>query len=89
MFSIMKNRELRTAAALHCEDNIYELKRTRILRVVREYDGSLELAAERLGCSDLPPGVHHSSSETFGRRCVIRDGCSGDSLPPSGTCGAL
>lgn len=51
MFSIMKNRELRTAAALHCEDNIYELKRTRILRVVREYDGSLELAAERLGCS--------------------------------------
>ncbi|MDD7750133.1 MAG: hypothetical protein PUK77_00320 [bacterium] len=55
MFSIMKNHELRIAAALrgenNIEDNIYELKRTRILRVVREHGGNLVFAAERLGCS--------------------------------------
>lgn len=32
-------------------DNIYELTRMRIVRVVREYEGEVEWAAEKLGCS--------------------------------------
>ena len=45
------NRTCRRTAAL-LTDNIYELTRMRIVRVVREMDGIVPLAAEQLGCSE-------------------------------------
>ena len=45
-----RNKKLRNITS-NRTDNIYELIRMRIVRVVREYEGDLEYAAEKLGCS--------------------------------------
>ena len=45
-----RHKKLRSIEA-NRTDNIYELTRMRIVRVVREYEGDVEWAAEKLGCS--------------------------------------
>ena len=47
-FDRRKNRRSITA---NRTDNIYELTRMRIVRVMREYEGEVEWAGEKLGCS--------------------------------------
>ena len=45
-------RKCRESAAVRCSDNIYEQMRVRIVRVVREEEYCIELAAEKLGISE-------------------------------------
>ena len=45
-----RHKKLRSVTS-NRTDNIYELTRMRIVRVVREYEGEVEWAAEKLGCS--------------------------------------
>lgn len=45
-------RKCRESAAVRCSDNIYEQMRIRIVRVVREEEYCIELAAEKLGISE-------------------------------------
>ena len=44
------NKRCRRVAALRT-DNIYELTRVRIVRVMRECEGNVQLSAEKSGCS--------------------------------------
>ena len=42
----------RESAAVNCSDNLYEQMRVRIVRVAREEEYCIELAAKKLGISE-------------------------------------